>query len=258
MTDRFRLALYQGPSPAGDEAAAFEAIERALTASAAMGADLAVFPEAYLLGYNLGQMISQPLDGPWVQRLGDLARKTGVAIVTGMSERDGDGCFNTAVALGADGGLMASYRKIQLWEAREKSIWSRGEGYSTFQYRGRTIGLQICYDIEFPEHTRVLVRKGVDLILCPTANPVPFDNVNRYAVSARAMENAISVAYCNYCGTEGEATYCGRSLIAGPEGEPLATAGMGEALLITDIPAPAGPLDRPTEHLADLYIPKEE
>ena len=122
MTKPFRLALYQGSSPSGDEDAAFAAIERTLSASAAMGADLAVFPEAYLLGYNLGQMISQPLDGPWVQRLGQLAQKTGVAVVCGMSERDGDGCFNTAVAIGPDGNLMASYRKIQLWEAREKSI----------------------------------------------------------------------------------------------------------------------------------------
>ena len=254
MGNSLLLALYQGPSPAGDEEAAFAAIERTLHASAAMGADIAVFPEAYLLGYNLGQMISQPLDGPWAQRLGDLARSSGVAIVTGMSERDGDRCFNTAVALGPDGAVLGSYRKIQLWEAREKSIWSPGEAYSTFRYRDRTIGLQICYDIEFPEHTRALVRQGVDLILCPTANPVPFDNVNRYAVSARAMENAISVAYCNYCGTEGEATYCGQSLIAGPEGEPLASAGKGEALLIAEIPAPADPLDRPTEHLNDLRV----
>ena len=68
------------------------------------------------------------------------------------------------------------------------------------------------------------------------------------------MENAISVAYCNYCGTEGDATYCGRSLIAGPEGEALASAGMGETLLVTDIPALADPMDRPTEHLNDLKL----
>ena len=66
----------------------------------------------------------------------------------------------------------------------------------TFDLHGRRIGLLICYDLEFPEHARALVRKGADLIVCPTANPVPFDNVNRYAVGARAMENAISVAYC--------------------------------------------------------------
>ena len=254
MTEPFRLGLYQGASPHGDEEAAFAAIERALKASAAMDADLVVFPEAYLPGYNLGQMISQPLDGLWVQRLSALARQYDIGLVTGMSEHDGDACFNTAIAIGPDGETMASYRKIQLWEAREKSIWAPGEAYSVFRYRGRTIGMLICYDIEFPEHVRALVRQGVDLIVVPTANPVPFDNVNRYAVPARAMENAISVAYCNYCGTEGAAAYCGRSLIAGPEGEALASADMGEALLIADVPAPSDPMERPTEHLNDLKV----
>lgn len=254
MPKDFRLALWQGRSPSGDEDAAFAAIERVLSASTAMGADLAVFPEAYLLGYNAGQMVAQPLDGDWMQRIGDLARKTGVGVVMGLSERDGEGCFNTAAAIGPDGDLLASYRKIQLWGPREKSIWSPGGEYVTFDLHGRKIGLLICYDIEFPEHVRALVRRGADLIVCPTANPEPFDNVNRYAVGARAMENAISVAYCNYCGTEGDATYCGRSLIAGPEGEPLASAGTGEALLIADIPAPAATLERPTEHLKDLRI----
>lgn len=254
VTQSLRLALYQGCSPHGDEAAAFSAIERVLKASAAMQVDLAVFPEAYLLGYNLAQPISQPLDGPWVQRLGDIAAQTGVAVVIGMSERDRDNCFNTAVVIGTNGRLITSYRKIQLWEARERSICEPGEAYVTFPLKGRTVGLLICYDIEFPEHVRALVRKGADLIVVPTANPVPFDNVNRYAVPARAMENAISVAYCNYCGPEGDATYCGRSVIAGPEGEALASAGMGEAVLIADIPAPSAPLERPTEHLNDLKV----
>lgn len=254
MTDPFRLALWQGKSPSGDEEAAFDAVEKVLSAASAMGADLAVFPEAYLLGYNAGQMIAQPLDGDWVQRLGALASRSGVGIVMGLSERDGEGCFNTAAAIGPDGTLLASYRKIQLWESREKSIWSPGEKYVTFDLGGRRIGLLICYDLEFPEHVRALVRRGADLIVCPTANPVPFDNVNRYAVGARAMENAISVAYCNFCGTEGEVTYCGKSVVAGPEGEPLAAAGAGEVLLIADLPAPADPLERPTEHLNDLRI----
>lgn len=254
MTQPFRLALWQGNSPSGNEEAAFATIERALTASAAMGADLAVFPEVYLLGYNAGQIVAQTLDGDWVQRLGQMAKKTGVGIVIGMSERDGERCYNTAVAIGPDGSLLASFRKIQLWESREKSIWSPGEHYVTFDLGGRRIGLLICYDIEFPEHVRALVRKGANLIVCPTANPVPFDNVNRYAVGARAMENAIPVAYCNYCGTEGDVTYCGQSLIAGPEGDALASAGAGAALLIADLPAASDPLERPAEHLNDLRV----
>ena len=96
MSDLFRLALWQGKSPSGDEEVAFGAVEKVLSAAAAMGANLAVFPEAYLLGYNAGQMVAQTLDGDWMRRLGALARQSGVGIVMGLSERGGEGCFNTA------------------------------------------------------------------------------------------------------------------------------------------------------------------
>ena len=252
MTQPFRLGLYQGHSPSGDIETAFSTIEQVLLASAAMGADLALFPEVYLPGYNAPQMTAQPLDGDWMQRLGDLAAQHDIAVVIGMAERDGEEMRNTAVAIGPDGQHIATYRKIQLWEDRENALYRRGGEYVVFPYRGRNIGLQICYDIEFPEHTRALMRMGADLILCPTANPKPYDNVNRYAVAARAMENAVTVAYCNFCGPEGELEYVGNSVIAGPEGEPLATAGNAPALLVTDLPARDADLERPTEHLKDL------
>jgi len=247
-----RLALYQGPSPSGDVPAAFQTIADTLSAAAATGADLAVFPEVFVPGYNADPLEAQPMDGEWVQRLSDLARRSGVALVTGIAERDGTAVYNTAVAIGADGQILAKFRKIQLWAERESRIFEPGNDYVTFEFAGRTIGLLICYDVEFPEHVRALTRQGADLVLVPTANMKPFDNINRYAVSARAMENSITVAYCNYCGTEGDLEYVGASVIAGPEGDPLATAGPGPTLLVTDIPATDDPRERPTEHLADL------
>lgn len=247
-----RLALYQGPSPHGDVAAAFQAVEATATAAAAVGADLALFPEVFIPGYNIGQMVAEPLDGDWVGRLRAIADATGVAIVTGMAEREGEGVFNSAIAVGPGEGLLASYRKIQLWGDREATLFGPGQNYVTFPFKGRTVGLLICYDVEFPEHVRALAVRGADLILIPTANMKPFDNINRYAVQARAMENGITVAYCNFCGQEGDLDYVGLSLIAGPEGDPLAMAGPGPALLIADIPAAGDPRDRPTEHLQDL------
>lgn len=252
LSKAFRLALLQAQSPQGDEGAAFAAIEQAAAASSTVSADLLLCPEAFLPGYNLGQMVSQPIDGPWVAQLSAIARRHAIAIVCGFSEQSEGNAYNSAVAVGVDGEVMASFRKVQLWGDREKSIWTPGDGFTTFDFRGRRIGMLICYDVEFPEHVRALVRRGVDLVLVPTANPEPFDNVNRFSVPARAMENAITVAYANYCGPDGDITFCGRSLVAGPEGEPLASAGTSPALLITDIPAASGPLDRPAEHLNDL------
>ncbi|MDJ0611095.1 MAG: carbon-nitrogen hydrolase family protein [Kiloniellales bacterium] len=240
-----RLALYQGPSPAGDVAAAFEAVESALSAASAMNADIAVFPEIFLPGYNVPAPEAQPLDGGWVGRLRAAARDAGVALVIGMAERAGGVTYNSAVAIGPDGGLLANYRKLQLFGAREKSLYAPGDAYVVFPFRNRRIGLLICYDIEFPEHLRAIARHGADLVLVPTANMPPFDNVNRITIAARALDHGVTLAYCNYCGVEGDLTYVGRSVIAGPDGEPIALAGPETTLLIADVPEPMA-VERPT------------
>jgi 5-aminopentanamidase len=80
----------------------------------------------------------------------------------------------------------------------------------------------------------------VTLLLVPTANMVPFTHVVRATVPAMAANYGVTIAYANYCGTEGDLAYVGGSLIAGPHGEVLAQAGEYPALLIVDVP-PADP-----------------
>ena len=235
MTETLRLALYQGPSPSGDIDAAFQTIEGVLQAGAAMGARIAVFPEAYLPGYNVPETVAQPLDGEWVQRLTTLSRETGVAVCMGMAEQADCKVYNAAVVVGPQGPI-ANYRKIQLYGPAENARYTPGDCHVVFDFEGFKVGLLICYDIEFPEHFRLLAKAGADLVLAPTANMTPFDNVNRIATSARAMDHGLTLAYCNYCGTEGDITYLGRSVIAGPDGDPLALAGLDTALLIADVP----------------------
>ena len=233
-----RLALYQGPSPSGDLATAFEAVDSTLAAAAAMEADIAVFPEIFLPGYNVEALEAQPLDGDWVERLKAAARKAGVALVIGMAEEADGVVYNSALVLGRDGGLLANFRKLQLFGDREKALYTPGDEYVVFPFRNHRIGLLICYDVEFPEHVRAIARQGADLVLVPTANMQPFDNVNRIALAARAMENGVTLAYCNYCGAEGDLKYVGKSVIAGPDGDPIAQAGPETTLLIADIPEP--------------------
>ena len=96
----------------------------------------------------------------------------------------------------------------------------------------------ICYDIEFDAHVAALAAQGVQAILVPTANMAPFTHVIRHTVPAMAANHGLTIAYANYCGTEGDLTYVGGSLIAGPHGEVVAQAGDHPALLIADIPIP--------------------
>ncbi|OWV48676.1 carbon-nitrogen hydrolase family protein [Mameliella alba] len=233
-----KLALYQGAPTDGDIEGAFDRIERALTAASAMGARMAVFPELFLPGYNrsdLHSALSQEQDGDWERRLADLCRVAGVGLTLGWAERDGDTVFNAASCFDPTGAKLAHYRKVQLFGPMEAASFAPGEAYCTFDLGGFRAALLICYDVEFAHHVTALSRRGVDLLLVPTANPAGFENVADVLVPARAFENAMTVVYANYHGSEAGLEFGGHSAIVGPDGNVLARAGAGEALLIADL-----------------------
>lgn len=232
-----KLALSQMPSPAGSIDAAFGAITPALNAAAAMGADMLVLPELMLPGYNLAQMLGQPRSGPWHECLAALAKSAGCGITLGYAESDGPKLYNSAVSFDGTGIEIAHYRKIQLYGPREQRLFSPGDAYTMFDLNGTKAALLICYDIEFAPHIAALAGQGVQLILVPTANMLPFTHVSRATVPAMAANHGVTIVYANFCGAEGDLTYAGGSLIVGATGEVLAHAGQGNALLITDLPA---------------------
>ncbi len=233
-----RLALWQGTSPASDIDAACAQAEAALAAAAALGADALVLPEVWLPGYNQPDIpaLALPLDSPPLQRLAAAAKRHATALVVGYAERDGDRIHNSAACFGPDGALLCNYRKVQLYGPREASLYTPGDTLPTFRLRTETAAILICYDVEFAPHIKSLADRGATLILVPTANMAPFTHVPRATVPAMAACHSVTIAYANYCGTEGDLTYVGLSTIAGPHGEILAQAGETPTLLITDIP----------------------
>lgn len=250
-----RIALHQGPSPAGDIEAGFAVIARSLAAARAAGADLALFPELYLPGYNHDRIpeLAQPAGGAWEVRLAGLAREAGVALVIGLAEREGAVLRNAALAFGPGGALLARYHKVQLFGPREQALFAPGDRLCRFDLGGLRCGLMICYDVEFAAHVRALAEAGAELLLVPTANPEPFHHVSRATVPSQAANHGLTVAYANLCGPEGSIAYCGGSLIAAPDGTALAFAGPGEALLIADLaPARAVPQAIRSTQLADF------
>ncbi|NEY89742.1 nitrilase-related carbon-nitrogen hydrolase [Tabrizicola oligotrophica] len=234
-----RLSVLQSPSPAGDIDAACAALEAALRAAAAAGADVLVAPEVFLPGYNQSRIADLALarDGAVLARLSAAAKAGQTALVFGYAEALEGRVYNSALCFGPDGQTLAQYRKIQLYGPREKAIYFPGDAFVTFDLAGRKLALLICYDIEFAPHVAALAARGVEAILVPTANMMPFTHVVRHTVPAMAANHGLAIAYANYCGSEGDLTYVGGSLIAGPHGEVLAQAGEHPALLIADVPA---------------------
>ncbi len=233
-----KLALWQGTSPHSDLDLACAQAEAALQAAAALGAAALVLPEIWLPGYNQPDIPARALarDSAPLQRLATAARRHACALVVGYAEREGSCVYNAAVCFGPNGALLANYRKVQLYGPRERAIYTPGEALVTFPLAGETASILICYDVEFAPHVKALADRGVTLILAPTANMQPFTHVVRHTVPAMAANHGVTIAYANFCGTEGDLTYVGGSLIAGPHGEVLAQAGETPALLVAEIP----------------------
>jgi 5-aminopentanamidase len=251
-----RVAVYQGSAARADKKANLATTAQVAQAASALESDVLVLPEMFLTGYNIGLLaheLAETPDGPSLVEIGDIARRTRCAIVVGFPEWNGTHTFNSAAVFDARGTLLSVYRKIHLFGPEEKKLFSPGEELAIVDLAGCRVGIAICYDIEFPEMARELKRRGAEIVLVPTANMTPYWEIPTTLVRARALENAITVAYANHCGQDGNLDYTGLSGITGPDGMDLVRAGPNtSALLIADLPSPAG-LTLSTQ-LADLRL----
>jgi predicted amidohydrolase len=203
-------------------------------AAVGRGAKLVVFPEyASYFSPTLGQGFvdaAEPIDGPFIQGVRALATELDVHLVVGLVERiDEPSRFsNTLVAVSPRGDILATYRKLHLYDAfgEKESTWVKpGEikPPEVFRFGDFTVGLQTCYDLRFPEVTRRLVDAGVDLVLVPSEwvrGPLK-EHHWRTLIVARALENTIYVAAADHTPPIG----VGNSMIVDPMGVVLASSG---------------------------------
>jgi predicted amidohydrolase len=228
--------------------------ERALEAAAA-GARLLVAPEAFTTGYAVPGVAdaAQPADGAWGAAVAAIAAETGVAILYGFPEREGEQVFNSAALVDAGGSVVALHRKCHLYGDVDLSTYTPGSGFTALaELDGFRVGIVICYDVEFPETVRTLALSGADLVDVPTALMRPYEVVARTLVPARAYDNQVDVAYANRRGSEGDLLYGGESSVVGPDGADLARAGSGDELLMAEIdPARLASSRADNTHLGD-------
>jgi 5-aminopentanamidase len=235
-----RIALYQGPAGLPrDTAESLAALDAAAGRAAAAGAGLLAVPEMYLTGYALGDAVAEraeSADGPGARRVAGIAARHGVAVAYGYPEREGDAVFNSARLVGPDGTTLADYRKTHLFGDFEAGHFTPGDTpVVQASLGGLTVGLLICYDVEFPEVVRAHALAGTDLLVVPTGLMRPYEFVPETLVPTRAYENQLYVAYANRCGREGEFDFTGLSCLAAPDGVVRARAGTGEELVVGDV-----------------------
>ncbi|MET9955547.1 carbon-nitrogen hydrolase family protein [Streptomyces sp. NPDC006339] len=237
-----RTALLQSSGQLGDVAANLKILDEAAARAAAAGADLLLAPELFLTGYAIGPdlaRLAEPSDGPSARAVADIAARHGLAVGYGYPERDTERhgvLYNSAQLLGADGAVLAHYRKTHLFGDFEAKWFTPGEdGVVQTELGGLTVGLMICYDVEFPENVRAQALAGTDLLLVPTALMHPAQIVPESVVPVRAFENQLYIAYANRTGPEGDFEFVGLSTLAGPDGTARARAGRGEDLVIGEV-----------------------
>ncbi|HEY9370666.1 carbon-nitrogen hydrolase family protein [Streptomyces sp.] len=234
-----RTALLQSSGVPGDVPANLAVLDAAAGRAASAGAGLLITSELFLTGYAVGEdlaRLAEPADGSGAQGVAAIAARHGVAIVHGYPERAGETLYNAAQLTGADGARLAQYRKTHLYGDFEEKWFTPGdEPVVQAELGGLTLGLMICYDVEFPENVRAHALAGTDLLAVPTAQMHPFAFVAESVIPVRAFENQMYVAYVNRTGPEGPFDFVGLSALAGPDGTVRARAGRGEELVVGDV-----------------------
>ncbi|MFH8772320.1 MULTISPECIES: carbon-nitrogen hydrolase family protein [unclassified Streptomyces] len=233
-----RTALLQSSGRPGSIAENLKVLDEAAGRAAAAGAALLAAPEMFLTGYAIGDAVgrlAEPADGDSADAIAEIATRHGLAIAYGYPERDGETVYNSAQLISADGTRLANYRKTHLFGCFERDHFTPGElPVVQAELNGLTVGMMICYDVEFPENVRAHALAGTDLLIVPTAQMHPFQFVAESLVPVRAWENQMYVAYVNRVGPEGEFEFVGLSVLAGPDGIARTRAGRGEELVFAD------------------------
>ena len=241
-----RVALCQIPVSSRPSVNA-DRVRLALHEAAAGGADLAVFPEATQVRFGSDlRAAAEPLDGPFCSGLAAAAKDTGVALVAGVFEPAPDGrVYNTAVAYDGAGELVASYRKLHLFDAFghcESQEVAAGSVPVLVTLAGVRTGLEICYDVRFGELSRALAVAGAELLLLPAAwaaGPLKEDHWLTL-VRARAIENTVWVAAACQVPDPDEpptkaATGIGRSVLVDPLGVVRLDLGPGPGVAVGEV-----------------------
>lgn len=201
--------------------------------AASARAELIVFPECSLTGYMFSTreeatQLGECVPGNATEEVSSVCKSNNVYVVFGLIEKEGAMLFNTAALIGPQG-LVGKYRKNHLPCLGVDRFLDAGNlPFKVFKTPLANIGIEICYDIMFPEVSRILALQGADILtLITNYSPLPWgrgDRISEYIIPARALENRVHVVAADRIGFERGFTFAGRSKIVDALGETLGEA----------------------------------
>ena len=227
MTDRLVIASVQANPTVGavekNEAQARDLIARAT----AMGADLAVFPELFLIGYPPEDLALKPAAvaacKAALERLAPMTRDS-CAVLMSLLWPGRHGRPHNAMALLADGEIQDVTFKVDLPNYGvfdEKRVFEPGEAPKVFNFRGVRLGVPICEDIWGPGPCRIMKTLGAEILLVPNGSPYrrTSDDERLTVASERVAETGLPMVYVNQVGGQDELVCDGGPFALQADGE---------------------------------------
>lgn len=246
-TGSLRLGLVQ-MAVGSDKSVNLARAAKLVAQAAANGAAVVALPECFNSPYGTQYFgnYAEEFPGQSTKALSDIAKSNKVYLVGGsIPEREGRHLYNTCTVYNPQGELLATHRKIHLFDIdvpgkirfQESETLTAGNSFTCFDAGAFRIGVGICYDIRFPELAQIYASKGCHLLLYPgafnmTTGPAHWELLQR----ARAVDNQLYVATVSPA-RDPEATYTawGHSTVIDPWGEVKATTAESEDIVYAEI-----------------------
>ena len=232
-----KIAIGQMKVAQGDTQANLNKMLGMIDEAAEAGADLVVFPELAYTGYFLPsydlQKLAEPIDGPFVQQMRKKAKEKRIHIIAGYAEAaEVPGkMYNSCIFVDDDGNVIENMQKVYAW-GQEKLKFKEGRRFPVVQTKFGKVGMLICYDVEYPEPSRIEALKGAEIVVVSAVWSIPAERRWHVDLAGNALFNLMYMVGSN----PEEDDCCGCSKIVGPDGEVRAEASKtDEELLIHEI-----------------------
>jgi len=230
MAEKVRIAAVQINPELMNPSVNLDKVISAVYKAAGNRANLIVFPECSLSGYVFSSReealpFAETIPGPTSENLSTLCKEFKVYVIIGLLEKDNDRLYNTAAFIGPDG-LIGKYHKNHLpFLGVDRYVDDGDRPFEVYQTPTGNIGIEICYDIMFPESSRVMFLEDAEILAVPTNFPSDrADDVIKHVIPARAIENSVYVVAADRTGKERGYSFAGRSKIVGPSGKDISQA----------------------------------
>lgn len=234
-----KIACVQLDIAFGEPKENFQKVEEKIREAASLGADIVVLPELWNTAFDLTRLEEiADLEGEQTKSLlTRLSKELDMHIVGGsVAIKKGDQFYNTTYVTNSLGELIAEYDKAHLFKLMDEHLYLQaGNEKNLFTLDGVEMGGIICYDLRFPEWTRMHALNGAKVMFIPAQWPDKRMDHWKTLLQARAIENQMIIVAVNRVGEDPNNVFDGNSMVIGPWGEVLWTGANEEVVQIVDI-----------------------